>query len=230
MGYLRYKDSKGRWAKYDKRKKLVQYVYNQKGFLMHRTGLTKAKDLNNNPKVHTFDTIAHMRKEAQQMLLEPKRYRYFESQTFDKTDNSDIHTYFAKQGINKIVASMQKKHKGKIIIARVTVRCDGDKLVSREVPLTGVKKEFGKTAKTGRKGKQYQPANLLAYAVHDSMNQQQYSPYYQNTSGGQPQVDFDRNYESQYDWTRHQTYQVSFRAVSIRSARHLFRPSSTEPR
>jgi hypothetical protein len=228
MAFYRYRDKKGRWSKFDKRKKLVQYLIHDRGYIINKSKLVSGRNLINKvPKVYS-DPVGDLKRFAKGLMLEPQEHRYFKTITLFKNDNTDIHKFLATNGINKLVAGMSKSKKG-IIVARVTVRMEDDKLISREIPVTSAIKIFTEQAKKGRRGKKYSPANLLAYAIHDSMNQQRYSPYYRKSSGGNPLTNIERDLEDGYDWTRQQSFTISFRSVSKKSTRSLFKYQSNEP-
>lgn len=213
----RYKDKKGRWSKLDKRKLLRPYQYDSKS--KRYVSLAKAFTLGRN--IGSIEFVKwDIEKISRQISELPSRSkakgpkRLTHSISLTKDSNQDLFTFLGHKQINKLVKKIRRK--GKVLIAQIEVKIDGQIYLSQFTKVTHFKQVFI-SGKRGKRGLRYTAKDKIAVAIHETINENHYSPYHQNASGGMPKT--SKQMVGNYEWLRKQHYKINFYSVSPKSRR-----------
>ena len=159
---MRFRDSKGRFSKLDRRK----YLYDTKGELVH---------------VPTIGFITEDLFEVPKFIYRtlPAKIDYAGISFYnDRKPEEDLYAYFTRKKVNQHIASLKRKYPRSTFIASVDISYSGRKVTTQKFPIEGTFERFigGK-----RKGRKYTPKDSIAYFIHDHLNEMQTSLYRMRT-------------------------------------------------
>lgn len=204
---MSFRDKLGRFTKFDKRKK----IYDEDGELVY----------NPHPKVDkpakpsNFEKAQPTHKEGKKELpigARAPKARYESSVLLsDRTKDKDLYTYMADKRINQTVEKLKKRFPKQVITASVKVRIGNRKFETRTFKLTDIPKDREAHFIGGkRKGKKYTPKDIVAYFVHDRINDTDFT-LYKKATDTKKQIKC-KGKRKRYD--KRQSFEVNFRVVS----------------
>jgi hypothetical protein len=129
----------------------------------------------------------------------------------DRTNDQDIYSYLADKNINRIVANLKKRHAKQIVVASVKIRIGKRKFETRTFKLSDIPPERIAHFLGGkRKGRKYTPKDIVAYFIHDRINDTDFT-LYKRATDTKKQVK-RKGKRKRYD--KHQNFEINFRVVS----------------
>jgi hypothetical protein len=209
---MRYRDKRGRYTKFDRRK----WVYDNDGKLAN----TPASVWRQYPKakrpVPAASPTREKPKGKKRVGARAPVERYVDVDTHtDRTGDRDLYKYFGDKKVNQKVASLKKKHPKKIIVASVEIRIGKRRMETREFKLTDIPET--RFIGGNRKGRKYSPKDVVAYFVHDRVNDTDYTIYKRTTDTHQ--LIKRKGKRKRYD--KRQSYKINYRAVSKTAAKAI---------